>query len=199
MATPATTPLTRDESPAGETAVGQVVADAQLAATRGAADGGAQIAFMNPGGLRANLTAGADGAVRYEDLFSVQPFYNNLVTMTLSGEQLVQLLEQQWRNQPAARLMQVSRGFSYTWDAARPVGQRVVVESVRLNGQAISADSQLRVTVNAFMASGGDNFNVLRSGSDQRTGMMDVDAFELYIKNNPGLLPGKLDRIARLN
>ena len=188
--------LSRDSNAAGENALGQVLADAQLLATQ---DAGAQVAFMNPGGIRAALGMPVDGQVRYEELFAVQPFYNNLVTMTLSGEQLVQLLEQQWRNQPAARLMQVSRGFSYTWDAARPVGQRVVVESVRLNGQAISADSQMRVTVNAFMASGGDNFNVLRSGSDQRTGMMDVDAFELYIKNNPGLVPGKLDRIARLN
>jgi len=118
-------PLTRDESPAGETPVGQVVADAQLAATRAAADGGAQIALMNPGGLRANLTAGSDGSVRYEDLFAVQPFYNNLVTLTLTGAQIVQLLEQQWFNQPRPRILQVSKGFTYAWDNAKPAGQRL--------------------------------------------------------------------------
>ena len=77
--------------------------------------------------------------------------------------------------------MQVSRGFSYTWDAARPLGERVLRESLRLNGQAITAQSKVRVTVNAFMAGGGDNFTQLKNGTDTRTGMMDVDALELYI------------------
>ncbi len=136
-------PLTRDESPAGETPVGQVVADAQLAATRAAADGGAQIALMNPGGLRANLTAAADGAVRYEDLFAVQPFYNNLITLSLTGAQVVQVLEQQWLNQARPRILQVSRGFAYTWDNAKPAGQRVVPGSVTLDGKALEASGDL--------------------------------------------------------
>ena len=188
--------LPRDANAAGESALGQVIADAQLAATQ---DAGAHIALMNPGGIRAAMGLPADGQVRYEDLFAVQPFYNNLVTTTLTGAQLVALLEQQWRDQPSARLMQVSRGFSYTWDAARPLGERVLRESLRLNGQAITAQSKVRVTVNAFMAGGGDNFTQLKNGTDTRTGMMDVDALELYIKNNPGLAPGALNRIARLN
>jgi len=188
--------LPRDSNPAGETALGQVVADAQLAATR---DAGAQIALMNPGGIRASLALPADGLVRYEDLFSVQPFYNNLVTMTLSGAQILHLLEQQWVGQVSARLMQVSRGFGYTWDAARPLGQRVVPGSVSLDRKPLDPAARYRVTVNAFMADGGDSFTALKVGTDRRTGMMDVDALERYVQANPTLAPGKLDRIARLN
>ena len=188
--------LPRDENAAGESALGQVVADAQLAATAGA---GAQIALMNPGGLRTALALPADGLLRYEDLFSVQPFYNNLVTLTLSGEQLVQLLEQQWLGQPRPRVLQVSRGFGYTWDAARPAGQRVVAGSLRLNGQPVTLDARLRVTVNSYLASGGDNFSVLKAGDTATTGMMDIDAFELFLQQNPLLAPGALDRIVRLN
>lgn len=188
--------LPRESNPAGENPIGQVIADAQLAAS---SDAGAQVAFMNPGGIRAALAMPADGLVRYEDLFSVQPFYNNLVTMTLSGAQVVQLLEQQWAGQTSARIMQVSRGFTYSWDASRPVGQRVVPGSLRLNGQPVAPDAILRVTVNAFMASGGDNFSVLKEGRDRRTGVMDIDALEQFVKRNPTIAPGPLDRITRLN
>ena len=192
-------PLTRDENPAGETPVGQVVADAQLAATRATADGGAQIALMNPGGLRANLTAAADGAVRYEDLFAVQPFYNNLVTLTLSGAQIVQVLEQQWLGQPRARVLQVSRGFGYSWDNAKPAGQRVVPGSVMLDGKALDAATSYRVTVNSFLADGGDSFAAFKQGRDRKTGAMDVDAFEQFIAKRALGEAVMLDRIKRLN
>jgi 5'-nucleotidase len=154
---------------------------------------------MNPGGIRAALASTGD--VRYEDIFAVQPFYNNLVTMTLTGAQLATLLEQQWLNQPSAagRVMQVSRGFGYTWDASKPAGQRVVPGSLRLNGAPIAPEAKVRVTVNNFMAGGGDNFVMLRQGTEQQTGIMDIDAFEAYVRSNPGLSPGALDRITRLN
>lgn len=190
--------LPQSTNPAGESPLGQVIADAQLAATK---DAGAQLALMNPGGIRAPLQMPADGVVTYGDIFSVQPFYNNLVTMTLTGAQLVQVLEQQWAGQPLAsgRVMQVSKGFSYSWDAARPVGQRVVPGSLRLNGQPITATQKLRVTVNGFLAGGGDNFTLLKQGGEPRTGMMDVDALEAYLKANPTIVPGPLDRVTRLN
>ena len=189
--------LPREANRAGESPLGQVIADAQLAATQ---DAGAQIAFMNPGGIRAELPMPADGLVRYEDLFSVQPFYNNLVTMTLTGAQVIQLLEQQWKGQAAAgRLMHVSKGFSYSWDASRPLGERVVPGSVKLNSQPLNPNANVRVTVNAFMAGGGDSFVMLKEGRDLRTGMMDVDALELYVRSNPTLAPGPLDRVQRLN
>jgi len=189
-------PLPRAPNPAGESPVGQVVADAQLASTQAPADGGAQLALMNPGGLRAAL-APAGGEVRYEDLFAVQPFYNNLVTITLTGAQIVQLLEQQWLNQTQPRILQVSRGFGYTWDAAKPAGQRVVPGSVTLNGQPLVATAAYRVTVNSFLASGGDNFTVFRQAQAPRTGLMDVDAFEQHIAK--GVTSGFSPRVQRLN
>ncbi|MDE2370066.1 MAG: bifunctional metallophosphatase/5'-nucleotidase [Burkholderiales bacterium] len=189
--------LSRETSPGGESPLGQVLADAQLEATR---DAGARIAFMNPGGIRAAVARPADGLVRYEDLFAAQPFYNNLVTMTLSGTQLLQLLEQQWGGEgDHGRVLMVSRGFSYRWDATRPAGSHVVPGSAMLDGVAIDPAANYRVTVNAFMASGGDGFSVLRQGRERRTGMMDVDALELYVRRHPDLGPGLLDRIQRVN
>lgn len=188
--------LPRDAAANGESALGQVIADAQLAATR---DAGARIAFMNPGGIRAPLAMPADGLVRYEDLFAVQPFYNNLVTLTLSGAQIVELLEQQWVGQVSQRILHVSRGFSYAWDAKAPLGSRVVAGSLRLDGQPIDPGASYRVTVNGFLASGGDSFVLLKQGRDAVTGMMDVDALEAFVKANPAIAPGAPNRIARLN
>jgi 5'-nucleotidase len=189
-------PLTRDETPAGETRIGQAVADAQLAATRAA---GAQLALMNPGGLRAALVPAAGGEVRYEDLFAVQPFYNNLVTLTLSGAQLLDVLEQQWLNQPRARILQVSNGFGYTWDAAQAPGRRIVAGSVRLDGKPLDPAANYRITVNSFLSSGGDNFALFKLGRDARTGIMDVDAFELYLAGRPAFDAVMPERIQRIN
>jgi len=187
----------REGNSAGESPLGQLIADAQLAATRAA---GAQVALMNPGGIRAPLPMPADGQLRYEDLFSVQPFYNNLVTLTLSGAQLLQVLEQQWAGRTdGGRVLHVSQGMAYSWDAARPIGQRVVPGSVRINGQPLDPAAPVRVTVNAFLAGGGDSFPLLKEGKEVVTGIMDVDALELYVKANPTLVPGPLNRITRLN
>lgn len=192
-----TAPLPRDEGPAGESPLGQVVADAQLAAT---ADAGAQLALTNPGGLRTALAGDADGTVRYEDLFAAQPFSNALVTITLSGAQLQQVLEQQWLGQVRPRLLQVSRGLSYTWDAARPPGQRIVPGSLQLDGRTIAPEQRLRVTVNAYLAAGGDNFKALaENGSDAHTGMMDIDALEQYFQRAGTVSPAAAARIRRLN
>jgi 5'-nucleotidase len=174
-----------------------VVADAQLAAT---ADAGAQIALMNPGGLRAALVGAADGQVRYEDLFAVQPFYNNLVTLTLTGAQLQRALEQQWLGQQRPRVLQVSRGFTYAWEASKPPGERVLPGSLRLNGVAIAPQQRVRVTVNSFLASGGDNFGAFKQdGQDARTGMMDIDALEQHFRSVATVAPGALDRIRRVD
>ena len=94
----------------------------------------------------------------------------------------------------------VSRGFTYAWDASKPAGQRIVPGSVKLDGVPVAADATVRVTVNGFLAGGGDNFTALRHGREVRTGMMDVDAFEQYVRAaTAGLAPGALDRITRLN
>ena len=192
--------LPREGNPAGESPLGQVIADAQLAATQAPKNGGAQLALMNPGGIRAGLPMPADGQVRYEDLLAVQPFYNNLVTMTLSGAELLQVLEAQWKGQVGSgRVLHVSRGFTYTWDASKPLGERVLPGSLRLNGKPVAATDSVRVAMNGFLAGGGDNFAILKQGREQRTGMMDVDALEAYVKANPTLAPQPLDRITRLN
>lgn len=190
--------LPRETNAAGESPLGQVIADAQLEATRAA---GAQLALMNPGGIRAALPMHGDGRLRYEQLFAAQPFGNALVTLTLSGAQLLRLLEQQWHGQPraAGRILHVSQGFSYTWDASRRPGQRVLADSLRLYGQTISATSTLRVTVNRFMAEGGDHFNVLRQGTQPSTGLQDIDALEAYLAAHPGLRPPEQARIQRLH
>ena len=158
------------------------------------------MALMNPGGVRANLTGDAGGQVRYEDLFAVQPFYNNLVTLTLTGAQLQRALEQQWLNQPRPRVLQVSSGFGYAWDNSKPPGQRIVPGSLRLNGAPIEAQQRLRVTVNSFIAGGGDNFSVFKQdGQDVRTGSMDIDALERYVSAQGTVAPVTMPRIQRLN
>ena len=109
--------LSRVPNAAGESALGDVIADAQLAATRDADKGGAVVAFTNPGGIRTDVIRKEDGAVSFADVFASQPFRNQLVTLTLSGAQIRELLEQQWLDPKRPRILQVSGGFSYAWDA----------------------------------------------------------------------------------
>jgi 5'-nucleotidase len=175
----AATPFSREPGRAGESAAGRLVADAQLAATR---EAGAQLALMNPGGLRDDLRPGPGGQLRYEDLFALQPFYNNLVTLTLSGAELRALLERQWQGQPMPRVLQVSQGFTYRWDGRRPPGERVLTGSLRLDGRPIADDTPVRVTVNSFLAAGGDNFDGFKAGRDRVTGVMDIDALEAWLR-----------------
>src|SRR6202035_2756373 len=111
--------LSRAPNEAGESTLGDIVADAQLAVTTAPANGGAKVAFTNPGGLRADLAAKDDGAVTYADVFASQPFRNQLVTLTLSGNQIRMMLEQQWLDPKRPRVLQVSEGGDYTWGGAR--------------------------------------------------------------------------------
>ncbi len=187
-------PLSRNLNPAGESEMGRVIADAQLAATR---DAGAQLALMNIGGVRAAL--GADGRLQvvYEDLFTVQPFYNQLMTMTLSGAQLLQVLEQQWQG-GRHRPLQVSATLRYRWQASRPEGARIVPGSVTVEGKPLDPAADYRVTVNAFLADGGDAFTVLRQGRDKRPGLIDIDALEAYMKVRPLFSPDPVPRVERV-
>mgnify|MGYP000726954512 CR=1 FL=1 len=191
--------LSRSNNTAGESALGDIIADSQLAATAAAQFGAAQIAFMNPGGIRADITPAANGNVTYGQLFTVQPFGNSLVTLTLQGSQIKTLLEQQWQGQSSPRLLQVSSGFSYQWDNNRAVGDRVVPGSIKLNGVALDAAVNYRVTVNSFLASGGDGFSVLNSGSNRLGGAQDLDALEAWFKARAPVVPGPQNRVMRLN
>lgn len=191
--------LSRAPNEAGESVLGDIVADAQLAATSAEANGGAVIAFTNPGGVRSDITKNEEGAVSYGDVFASQPFRNQLVTLTLTGAQIKDMLEQQWLDPRRPRILQVSKGFSYSWDAAMPVGDRVAADSLSLNGQRLDPAAGYRVTVNSFLAVGGDGFTVFTAGIAPQVGVYDVDALYLYFKANSPIAPATGNRIVRLN
>jgi len=176
----------------GESPLGDVIADAQLAATRQA---GAVAAFMNPGGIRDSLTFASssagegDGVVTYGEAFTVQPFSNLLTTMTLTGAQIEALLEQQY---DVGRVLQPA-GITYTADPRQPAGSRV--SDVVIGGQPLDRAASYRITVNSFLAGGGDGFEVLKDGADLVNGVIDLDAFTAYLTANPGLTPPSASRI----
>ncbi len=196
--------LTRSQNSAGESTLGDVIADAQLAATQGATQK-AVVAFMNPGGIRSDFQAGqisaseAPGEITYGEAFTVQPFYNSLVTMTLSGAQIYELLTRQWLGQTSPRFLQVSQGFSYRWDASQPDDKKIVDGSVAIDGVVVDKSQPYRVTVNSFLAGGGDNFSVLAQGSARIGGDLDIDALTAYLGAHLPLAPPTLGRIQRSN
>ncbi|OCK54487.1 bifunctional metallophosphatase/5'-nucleotidase [Bradyrhizobium sp. LMTR 3] len=194
-----TATLSRMPNAAGESPLGDIIADAQLAATSSETKGGAVIAFTNPGGVRADVTRKEDGAVTYGDVFASQPFRNQLVTLTLTGKQIKDMLEQQWLDPKRPRILQVSKGFSYAWDASKPGGERVLAERMSLNGQVIDPAARYRVTVNNFLFVGGDGFTVLTEGTAPQVGIYDVDALHAYFAANSPVSPTAADRITRVN
>jgi 5'-nucleotidase len=197
--------LSRSANAAGESVMGDLIADAQLTATKEAGFGDAVVAFMNPGGIRADLSYNSssagegDGNVTFGEAFTVQPFGNSLVTMTLSGAQIETLLEQQFTGctniQPFNRILAVSQGFSYQWNASGGACDKVDPNSIALNGSVIDPLANYRITVNSFMADGGDNFTVLTSGSDRLGGAQDIDALETFFAANSPVMATILDRI----
>jgi 5'-nucleotidase len=194
-----TASLSRLPNETGESALGDIIADAQLDATRAAENGGAVLAFTNPGGIRADIPRKPDGAVSYADVFASQPFRNQLVTLTLTGAQIKNVLEQQWLDPARPRILQVSKGFGYTWDGAKSYGERVIADHMLLNGQRIDPTAAYRVTVNNFLSVGGDGFTVLKDGIAPRFGIYDVDALHAYFQTNSPISPATLDRIVRVN
>jgi 5'-nucleotidase len=195
--------FTKDQDRAGQSLLGGLIADAQLAASRDAGEGGADFAFMNSGGIRSNLLYEAvgserDGEVTFAEVFSVHPFGNHLVTMTLTGEQVLELLEQQWSSTKARNMMMPSDGFSYTWRRSAEAGTHIDRSSVRLNGLPFEPSRSYRVTVNSFLAEGGDGFTVLAEGTERTDGVADVDALQDYLELNSPLTPAGLDRIRLL-
>ncbi|MDQ3477809.1 MAG: bifunctional metallophosphatase/5'-nucleotidase [Pseudomonadota bacterium] len=181
-----------------ETPAANLIADAQLAASRAPGASGAQVAFMNGSGVRTDLIPDG-GNVRYGQIFEMQPFGNGLVVMTLSGEQIRRMLEQQFADdsyEPGARpsLLVPSEGFRFDYDLSRPQGQRIVAAS--LNGRPIDAAASYRVTVNSFLASGGDGFTVLTEGRERRDAGLDLDALEAWLA--PGREVPKLGRTRNL-
>ncbi len=136
-----TGPLTREQNPAGESTLGDVIADSQLADTASAGTGNAVVAFMNPGGIRTDIDA---GDVTFAEAFAVQPFGNSLVTMTLTGAQIDRALEQQWDGQGTTpKVLQISNGLTYSWDNTKALGARVDDASIKINGVAVDSGREL--------------------------------------------------------
>jgi len=179
-----------------DSAAGRLIADAQLAATAAPDAGGAQLALMNPGGIRATLPCATRPpcGVSYGQVFTAQPFGNNLVVMTLTGQQLKGLLEDQQKSSAKeARFLHPSRTLTYTWKRGAGYGERVA--DLRLNEVAVTPDVRYRVTVNNFLAEGGDGFRRLLEGSDRSGGMLDVDALAGFLQTHPGYAPDRNPRI----
>ncbi len=162
--------INRASNASGESALGNLIADAQRNKM------GTDFGFMNTGGIRADIPS---GNVTWGDLFTVQPFGNNLVTMDFTGEQIVRLLNQQWEGQPFPRILKIS-GLNYTWDNNLPVGSRIIEVFIG-NGIPLDIASSYSITVNSFIAAGGDNYRVLLEGSNRLIGANDLDALIDFI------------------
>ena len=194
-----------DEDRGSESLLGNFIADVQLSATDGEDEGGAQIAFMNPGGLRADLLrdqvdAGEEvGEVTYGEAAAVQPFANTLFTLTLTGAQVKQVLEEQYQPAGSSRpflALGVSQGLRYEFDDAAPQGSRI--RAITLDGAALDPAGTYRIVTNSFLASGGDNFATLATGTDRRdTGLDDLSVLVGYFEANSPITPDTTDRAVR--
>ncbi|MGW6741939.1 bifunctional metallophosphatase/5'-nucleotidase [Streptomyces sp. NPDC055025] len=174
-----------------ESPLGDVIADAQLEGTAPADKGGAQLAFMNPGGIRADLVYAASGAegngvVTYGEAFTVQPFTNMMNVFDLKGAQIITALQQQvsGSNAGSPKILQVSKGFTYTLDMTKTGADRVVTDSVRLNGEPIDPAKTYRVAMNEFLGGGGDGFAALGQGTNKLVGPSDLDLLNAYLAAN---------------
>ncbi len=189
------TDVTRAQSPAGESQLGDLIADAQLADGSVVTPGKTpQIAFMNPGGIRTDLQA---GEVTYGEAFAVQPFNNYVVSMDMTGAQIHALLEQQWSGNntgSARKILQVSAGFAYRWDPATATLDHA---SVTLGGEPVPNDASktYRVVANSFLSDGGDGFAAFAEATDKYIGGLDIDAFADYLLAHSPYTPPPLTRI----
>ena len=186
-------------------ALGNLIADSQLNDPSAVPDGGEepQIAFMNPGGIRANLSENEDGDITYGAAFSVQPFNNYVTSMTLTGAQVLDVLEEQWNgdNEGDPVVLQVA-GLTYTYDTSEAAGTGDAVVEAQLDtdgdgvGDAplVPGDSY-RVVVNSFLADGGDGFPTLAEGADRFFGGLDIDALAAYLAANDPYSPTAEERI----
>ena len=196
-----TSDITVVMSDSGESALGDLIADAQLYATSDPSNGGAVVAFANPGGIRADLIytqqSGNElpGQITYGEAFSVQPSEISLVTMTLNGTQIDTLLEQQIDN-PTPRILQISKGFSYTWNESAPMGNMINISSIKINGTSINPSSPYRVTVNNRMADGSYNLFVLKEGVNRTESPLVRDALVNYFAAFSPVTPEPMNRIA---
>jgi 5'-nucleotidase len=200
---------------AGESPMGNLIADAQanafvlvlararelrLSPAQVAGDGSLRpIAFNNPGSVRSPLIPSQDGSVTYGDLFKVQPFQNDLISMVLTGAQIKKLLEQQFAG-ARPQVLGVSKGFSYSWDASRPAGERVLAESIRVDGRPLVMTERYWIVANSFIAGGSDGFGMFTEGTDRRAGLLGLEALVNYLAlHTPYSPPPPGERVTRIN
>jgi 5'-nucleotidase len=204
-----TADVTKAGNSSGESQLGDLIADAQLA-DPSVVTGGDEpdIAFMNPGGIRTDLTSAASswgeapGDVTYEEAFTVQPFNNYLVSLTMTGAQIKELLKEQWGGGAIAspntvakpNILQVSKDFTYTYSDA--TGSRVL-GPVLLNGKPIDDGTSYRIVTNNFLQGGGDGFPVFTAGTGVFFGGLDIDAFANYLQAHSPYTPAALTRIVK--
>ena len=196
----------------GESLLGNLIADAHtsiasmtraqptpISAAHFATDNPRAIAFNNPGSLRAPLIPAADGSITYGELFKIQPFQNDLIFMDLTGAEIKEALEQQFTSD-RTRIMGVSSNFSYTWDDARPKGDKVPADTIKLNGVVVKADEHYRVVANSFLAGGSEGFSAFLKGTNRRVSLLDVEALVNYLSSvSPYTPPPVGKRITRRN
>ena len=190
-----TADVTRIATPVGETPLGDLIADSQREAT------GAQVAFMNPGGVRADLTFASspvgegNGVVTYGEAFTVQPFNNLMVTKTFTGQQLLDVLDQQAQTGtdggPIVRLLQPS-GITYSWSTT---ARAVVPGSVVVGGTPLNLTGTYTVAMNNFLADGGDGFTAFTAGTNPVNGQLDIDAFTAYLTAHQPVSPPAPTRV----
>ena len=173
-------PVAKGEGAASFTGgtLGNLIADAQLAATRASR---AEIAFMNPFGIRAAIVPAADGTVTFGDIYLAQPFGSALVTETMTGAEIKAVLEQGFDDIGPEQALAPSAGFAYRFDRSQPVGSRIV--SITLEGKPLDPAARYRVTMNGFLALGGDGFSAFTGAHEAVTGPTDIEALEAYFRS----------------
>ncbi|MDX3105592.1 bifunctional metallophosphatase/5'-nucleotidase [Nonomuraea angiospora] len=196
-----TADITNTAAPSGESALGDLIADGQLAATK--TGGNAQIALMNPGGVRASLTYTTspanegDGVVTYGEAFTVQPFNNLMQVVTLTGAQLKTVLEQQFtggpNNQPFTKILQPSSNLTYTYSRSAAWGSKVL--DIKIDGAPVTDTQSIRVAANNFLVGGGDAFAAFKDGADLWSGPLDIDAFVEQLGRDNPIAPPATNRI----
>jgi 5'-nucleotidase len=185
----------------GESPLGRVMADAQLAATRDPANGGAQIALMNHGGVRQKLPleTNQQNLVTRGDCYAAHPFNNAIVVMDLTGAELKTLLEEQWDRNDKDRFLSGSAGLTYRWDNRRVARDKIIPRSLMLNGAPIEPARTYRVATNQFLADGGGGFSMFVKGRNRITGGVDVDMLIAYLKANEPLATPREPRAVRVD
>jgi 5'-nucleotidase len=205
-----TAEISKKKDSAGESGMGELIADAQLAATSAPENGGAVIAFMNSGGIRADLAPPAGQAtgpydITFGQLYTVQPFGNRLTVFTLTGDMIRRILEQQFGGQQfgdgdaTPELLQVSQGFRYQYRLHAPPGEHIVTGSITLNGRAVAPADRLRVEASDFIAQGSEGLTAFRERTGSVTGELDLDALVAYFASRSPVAPGPLNRIVRVD